>query len=105
MQHYSKGVNFLGCIIKPNRIYIANRTKHNFYKAIQKQNLVVVDHKPNKKEILNFLCSMNSYLGIMKHYQTYNIKMKIIEKYLDKRWLDRVSLSFEKNKFIKNKNV
>jgi RNA-directed DNA polymerase len=30
LQHYSKGVPFLGTVIKPNRIYIANRTKGNF---------------------------------------------------------------------------
>ncbi len=34
LQHFSKGVKFLGAVIKPNRIYIANRTKGNFYKAI-----------------------------------------------------------------------
>ena len=31
LQHYTKGVNFLGVIIKPNRMYIANRTKGDFY--------------------------------------------------------------------------
>ena len=35
LRHYSKGVQFLVTVIKPNRIYIANRTKENFYAAIQ----------------------------------------------------------------------
>lgn len=105
LQHYSKGVKFLGSVLKPNRIYIANRTKHNFYNSIQKQNLVVIDHKPSKKEIINFLCSMNSYLGMMKHYSTYNIKMNIIKKYLNEMWLKHVHLSYNTNKFIKNTNV
>lgn len=30
LQHYSKGVKYLGAVIMPNRIYIANRTKGNF---------------------------------------------------------------------------
>ena len=34
LQHYSKGVQFLGAVIKPNRIYIAKRTSGNFYDAI-----------------------------------------------------------------------
>lgn len=50
LQHYSKGVKFLGTVIKPNRIYIANRTKGNFFNAIEKQNKVIQDHKPTKEE-------------------------------------------------------
>jgi hypothetical protein len=46
LQHYKKGVQYLGAIIKPHRIYIANRTKGNFYSAIVKQNLIARDHKP-----------------------------------------------------------
>ena len=103
LQHYSKGVKFLGSVIKPNRIYIANRTKGNFYNAIQKQNSVANDHKPNKSEILNFLCSMNSYLGIMKHYKTHKLKKNLILKYLSQQWLRHVHLSYDTYKFIKNK--
>lgn len=39
LQHFSKGVSFLGTVIKPHRIYIANRTKNNFYNAIKCQCL------------------------------------------------------------------
>jgi len=49
LQHYSKGVKFLGTVILPNRIYIANRTKGNFYNAIEKQNQTARDHKPTKE--------------------------------------------------------
>jgi hypothetical protein len=50
LQHYTKGVKFLGTVIKPNRIYIANQTKGNFYESIEKQNLIVRDHKPDREE-------------------------------------------------------
>ncbi len=49
LRHFSKGVQFLGTIIKPHRIYIANRTKGNFYQAIQKQDIMARDHKPTKE--------------------------------------------------------
>jgi len=62
LQHYSKGVQFLGTIIKPHRIYIANRTKGNFYAAIQKQNRVVQTTKPGKTERDSFLSCLNSDL-------------------------------------------
>ena len=32
LQHFSKGVNFLGTVIKPHRIYIQNHIKGNFYR-------------------------------------------------------------------------
>ena len=32
------GIQFLGQIIKPYRNYVSNRTKNNFYRAIQKIN-------------------------------------------------------------------
>ena len=35
LQHYTKGVQFLGAKIKPYRIYIGNRTKGNFYVYFQ----------------------------------------------------------------------
>ncbi|MFH1562259.1 MAG: hypothetical protein ABIF11_02400 [Nitrospirota bacterium] len=64
LQHYSKGVKFLGVVIKPHRIYIANRTKGNFYEAIERQNEIARDHKPTKDEQEKFLSSMNSYLSL-----------------------------------------
>jgi len=66
LQHYSKGVTFLGTVILLNRIYIANRTKGNFYNAIEKHNPIARDHKPTNEEQQTFQSSMNSYLGIMK---------------------------------------
>jgi RNA-directed DNA polymerase len=93
LQHYSKGVQFLGTIIKPNRIYIANRTKGNFYNAIEKQNKIAIDHKPTKKEQQAFQSSMNSYLGLMKHYKSYNLRKKTIFKRLSGYWFNHVYLS------------
>ncbi|MFH1563816.1 MAG: reverse transcriptase domain-containing protein [Nitrospirota bacterium] len=63
-QHYTKGVKFLGAVIKPYRIYIANRTKGNFYEAIEKQNKIARNHKSTKDEQGKFLGSMNSYLSL-----------------------------------------
>lgn len=74
LQHYTKGVKFLGTVILPNRIYIANRTKGNFYNAIEEQNKIARDHKPAPEEQHAFQSSMNSYLGIMKHYKTYKLR-------------------------------
>jgi RNA-directed DNA polymerase len=56
LQRYSKGVKYLGAVIKPHKNYIANRTKGNFYNAIEKQNQIARDHKPTKEEQQALLC-------------------------------------------------
>jgi len=93
LQHYSKGVKFLGTVILPNRIYIADRTKGNFYNAIEKQNQIDRDHKPTKEEQQAFQSSMNSYLGIMKHYKTHKLRKSMIFKNLSGWWWNYVYLS------------
>ncbi|MBC8184239.1 group II intron reverse transcriptase domain-containing protein [candidate division KSB1 bacterium] len=106
LQHYSKGVKFLGTVILPNRIYIADRTKGNFYNAIEKQNQIARDHKPTKEEQQSFQSSMNSYLGIMKHYKSYKLRKHMINKNLSGWWWNYVYLSGGIAKFeMKTKTV
>jgi hypothetical protein len=89
-QHYKMGVKYLGTVIKPHRIYIANRTKGNFHEAVEKQNAIARNHKPSKEEQASFLSSMNSYLGIMKHYKTYKLRKGILFKNLSGLWWNYV---------------
>lgn len=103
LQHFSKGVKFLGAVIKPNRTYIANRTKGNFYRALEKQNAIARDHKPTKEELETFLSSMNSYLGIMKHYKTYKLRKKMIKEKLSAWWWNSMYLTGGYSKFVKKR--
>jgi len=100
LQSYKKGVKFLGTVIKPHRIYIGNRTKGNFYNTIEKHNKIVRAGKPTKKEKEQFISCMNSYLGIMKHYKTYQLRKLILFKYLSGWWLNYVYLSGGLSKFV-----
>ena len=100
LQHYSKGVKFSGTVILPNRIYIADRTKGNFYNAIEKQNQIARNHKLTKEEQQAFQSSMNSYLGIMKHYKSYNLRKRMIFKRLSGYWFNHVYLSGGIAKFV-----
>lgn len=100
LQHYSKGVKFSGTVILPKRIYIADRTKGNFYNAIEKQNQIARNHKPSKEEQQAFQSSMNSYLGIMKHYKSYNLRKRMIFKRLSGYWFNHVYLSGGIAKFV-----
>lgn len=100
LQHFSKGVPFLGTIIKPGRIYIAKQTKGNFYAAIQKHNQVVQTAKPSKIERNACLSSLNSYLGILKHYKTYRLRKCMLAKNLSPWWWHSMSLSADIGKFV-----
>jgi hypothetical protein len=105
LQHFRKGVRFLGTVIMPRRIYIASRTKGNFYNAIRTQNRVAEDHKPNRDDREFFLSSMNSYLGIMKHYASYRLRTRMIIKNLSPYWRRIVRLREGAGKFsLKPKN-
>ncbi len=105
MQHYSKGVKFLGTVILPNRIYIANRTKGNFYNAIDKQNQIAYDHKPTREEQHTFQSSMNAYLGILKHYKSYKLRKQMIFKYLSGWWWNHVYLTGGISKFVLKRRI
>ena len=103
LQHYSKGAPFLGSMIKPGRIYIGKRTKSNFYQAIQKQNAIIKTSKPTKEDKAAFQSSMNSYLGIMKHYNTYKLRKKMLWKNLSPYWWNHTYMSGGYAKFVLKK--
>ncbi len=82
LQHYTKGVTFLGATIKPYRSYIANRTKKKFKECVYYWNrrLSIIENL-DRLEQEKMRASINSYLGIMLHHYTYNIKRKeLLEK-------------------------
>lgn len=101
LQHFSKGVKYLGAVIKPYRIYISKRTVGNLYDNIRKMNEIVKEKKPDKEEIDNFIASMNSYLGILQHYKTYTIRKKILWNNLTGWWWNHVYISGGYKKFVK----
>ena len=78
LQHYSKGVQYLGAVIKPHRIYVSGRITGNFYATIAKQNRLLAVADVGKEVKAAFISSMNSYLGIMKHYKSYKVRKSLI---------------------------
>jgi RNA-directed DNA polymerase len=93
LQHYSKGLKFLGAFLDVNRIYIGRRTKGNFFYAIQEQNRNFVSSD-------NFLSCMNSYLGMMKHYKTFSLRKNMIEKNLNPCLLTHFAFEDRFEKFV-----
>lgn len=80
LQHYSKGVKFIGAVIKPNRIYIGNRTKGNLYHKIYTMMPELAKGiQPLLDGLAKFSACVNSYIGFMRHYNTYNLRVKILK--------------------------
>jgi len=84
LQHYTKGVVFLGAIIKPYRRYIRNRTKGNWHRAIGEWHSRFVNQSNTftKAEWENFASSMNSYFGIMRSCNSYKLRHKMSNRIL-----------------------
>ncbi|HNX10754.1 MAG TPA: RNA-directed DNA polymerase [bacterium] len=82
LQPYAKGVNFLGGIIKPHRIYVRHRTKTSFYRSATKANNILKNVDVERKALRKILSSFNSYLGVFGQYQTYNLRRKILDNKL-----------------------
>lgn len=101
IQHYSKGVRFIGGIIKPNRKYILNRTKGSFY---YKMTHEFKDVNPELAERL--VCVVNSYLGFFRFYASYRLrkqmltKMGLLDKWIDKGYI-KICNDYKKVKLVK----
>lgn len=80
LQHYRKGVAFLGGFVKPYRVYVGNRTKNNFWHFIQKINILFKKQCQNIEEnkLLEIRAAFNSYLGILSKFNTYKLRVKFI---------------------------
>lgn len=78
IQHFSKGVVFLGAYMKPNVKYIERRTKTNFYRLIKQINAEFVDQASSDAYLYATRSSINSYLGTMIHFSSYKLRAKIL---------------------------
>ena len=75
IQHYTKGVEFTGAIVKPHRIYANNRVVNNFMFAVMKLN-----NAKNAEQATKLVSSINSYLGILRQYNEYATRRRVLSK-------------------------
>ena len=78
LQHYKKGVAFLGAYIKPYRLYIGKRTKKKFIQAVALTQSLLSYKAPTREMLELIRATINSYLGILQHYKTYRIRQKVL---------------------------
>ena len=73
IQHYTKGVQFTGSIIKPRRSYTCNHTVANFVAAVRRLN-----NAKTLRQVEHAVSSINSYLGLLKQNNEYNTRKRVL---------------------------
>ncbi len=76
IQHYSKGVELVGSVIKPGRAYVHNRTVYNAMQAVRRFNNI----ENPAEHIGEFVSMLNSYLGFMRHVESYNVRKRLVQE-------------------------
>ena len=99
-----QGIPFLGQIIKPYRNYVSNRTKNNFYQAVQKINKTMAEVPEFRwKQLCDIRATLNSYLGIMQHASTFNLRKTMMGRLIS-RFYDFFFVSKEIDRVIINED-
>lgn len=100
LQNFKNGVYFLGLYVKPYRVYVGRKTKNSFYESIRGWNNMILEKKDKigEENIKKFIAETNSYLGIMKHHNTYKLRKKMVMKNISNSWWSYVSLDINFNK-------
>ncbi len=80
LQHYSKGVLFIGSMILPHRKYVSRRVVASCNRALDEWNhMAEASPVSSLDNIEVFVSSMNSYLGMMRYFSTYHIRRRVME--------------------------
>jgi RNA-directed DNA polymerase len=102
LQRICHGVSFLGWSLQVGHINGGSRTIRNWKKLVKQENALIEDHRPSREDQLAFRSSMNSYLGILSHYNTFRVRGGVIST-LDSRWGSFFYLEPKKKKVIARK--
>lgn len=79
LQHYAKGVLFIGGMVKPGRKYISHRTKGHLFCRIHHYNdMLDAPEPPSLQQLTEMVAVMNSYLGLMCHYNEQYLFRRVL---------------------------
>ena len=98
IQPVRNGVLFVGAMILPGRTYISNRTRGKMYNSIRKYNKLAEEGRAFEN-LEHFVQSINSYLGMMIHFESYNVRKKVMYM-LHKEWWKYIMMDGKFSKLI-----
>jgi len=73
-----KGFDFLGQVVKPNRTYMRTTIIKKTFRVINEWKKS--PERFSEDELKGFIFKINSYLGMFKHVNGYNLRKKICQK-------------------------
>lgn len=85
LQHYGKGVMFVGGMIKPGRKYISRRTCGRLYARIYQYNQRLAAAAPTREQLEGIVATLNSYLGMMCHYNALYLFRRVL-RHVAREW-------------------
>ena len=79
------------------------RVLKNFMQKARGYEKLAQNHKPSKEELNEIQASINSYLGIMRHYKSWRFRVKVLKEYfkekLSKHYrIEKSAIKIEKKK-------
>jgi len=77
IRKFSQGIDFLGYVILPHYIVLRTKTKRRILKKLSLKHKMWQEELVSKESLSQ---SIQSYLGILKHCQGYEIATKIRQK-------------------------
>ncbi len=104
LQDARHGVEFLGAFIKPSHTTSGRRIKGNFSRKLLKYERLASDHKPTGEELSAILSSVNSYLGIMRHFATKRFRVGQLVRHFSDRLKQHFSFKGDGLKIEKKKS-
>ena len=101
LQHYKKGVKFLGMVVKGDRRYVANRTLgkamcrlHGFNKMAEEKGAAWC-----KANAEHFVSCINSYLGLMRQGQEYGMRRAFCGQ-IGEAWQKYIVINWDFTKIV-----
>ena len=73
LQRASSGVRFTGALIRPGRTRPNSRTVEHLYDVIDKFGII---SDPKGEVLQRYVNRINSLIGVLVHYNTYNVRRK-----------------------------
>lgn len=73
LQRASSGVRFTGALIRPGRMLLNSRTIEHLYDVIDR---FWIESDPKGEVLQRYVNRINSLMGVLTHYDSYNIRRK-----------------------------
>lgn len=73
LQRVSNGVRFIGTMIRPHRLVPNRQTVERLYAVIDELGMI---ENPTKRVLKRYVGRINSLMGLLVHYDTYNVRRK-----------------------------